>query len=256
LEEGAVSRVVAAVDESPVTTAVLSMARELARVLGATVEAVEVVEPGAARATRPAPDAAEVGFTLLEGDPLSVLVDVLGAADVVAGVLGARDELGRPLPAGHLALALVDRIDIPVVVVPPECPPDVTLRRVLIAMEGAPRAPRVLRRAIEVVAATGLEMHVVHVEDEASIPMFSDQVQHETDAYVAEFLARHCRGAPDPRLHLRVGFPADEVLRAVDDLTPDLIAMGWPRRTAPEHGTVVREILGRVQVPLLLVATD
>ena len=121
-------------------------------------------------------------------------------------------------------------------------------------MEGTPDKARSTKRTIEVAARAGLELIVVHVDDESSIPRFSDQVQHETDAYAREFLARYCRGAPEARLELRIGLPADEILAAVDKVAPDIIAIGWPHSSEPGRGAVAREILDRSHTPVLLVA--
>jgi nucleotide-binding universal stress UspA family protein len=92
------------------------------------------------------------------------------------------------------------------------------------------------------------------VDDEDSMPRFSDQVQHETTEYANEFLARYAPGAPEARLQLRIGDPADEILAAVDELDVDLLAIGWPHSDDPTRGAVARELLDRTRVPVLLVA--
>ncbi len=158
--------------------------------------------------------------------------------NVVALVLGARG-LGGPRPAGHLALMLAGRTDKPVVVVPPDAHPPQHLHKVLVAMEGTPGKARTLQRTIELSTSAGLEIVVVHVDED--IPSFTDQVQHETEAYAQEFFARHLRGAPQVRLELRIGVPAIEVLAAVESLQAELVAVGWPHTTDPSRGTVARE---------------
>jgi nucleotide-binding universal stress UspA family protein len=194
-----------------------------------------------------------VPFRTVGGDPLAVLVELAAADDVVALALGARDRPGRRA-AGHLARALANAVDKPVLVVPPEVQPRDAIRRVVVAMEGSPGKARSLKRAIDVAAGAGLELIVVHVDSEASIPLFSDQVQHETDSYAREFLARYCRGAPDARLELRVGNPADEILGCVEAEGSHLLAIGWPHSDDPRRGAVAGEILERAHVPLLLVS--
>jgi nucleotide-binding universal stress UspA family protein len=84
--------------------------------------------------------------------------------------------------------------------------------------------------------------------------LFSDQVQHETEAYAKQFLARYVHNAPQARLELRVGRPADEILQAVDVEHPDLLALGWPHTGGPARGAIARDLLDRSQVPMLLVA--
>jgi nucleotide-binding universal stress UspA family protein len=145
-------------------------------------------------------------------------------------------------------------MDKPVLMVPPDAHPRDSLQRVVVAMEGTPRKARSVKRAVEVAASAGLELVVVHVDDEASIPLFSDQIQHETDAYAREFLARYCRGAPEARLVLRIGNPAEEILATSETIAPDLLEIGWPHSSDPERGMVAREIVDRSPTPVLLVA--
>ena len=121
-------------------------------------------------------------------------------------------------------------------------------------MEGTPRNALDMLRTIELGAAADIELVVVHVEDEDSIPSFSDQVQYESEAYANEFLARYCAGAPQARLVLRIGIPVDEILAAADDVAPDMLAIGWPHSDDPTRGDVAREIVNRSRIPVLLVA--
>jgi nucleotide-binding universal stress UspA family protein len=126
---------------------------------------------------------------------------------------------------------------------------------VVIAVEGTPSKARALKRAVDLAVATGLELIVVHVDDERSMPLFSDQVQHETESYAREFLARYCRGAPEARLELRIGLPAEEILSTVEQVEADMVAIGWPQTTDSGRGLVARAILDRSRTPVLLVAT-
>jgi len=105
---------------------------------------------------------------------------------------------------------------------------------------------------VEMASAAGLELIVVHVDDETTMPSFSDQVQHETDAFAQEFLARYVRGAPAAKLELRIGRPADEILAAAVATGAEVIALGWPQ--AKDRGAVAREVVGRSHLPVLLVA--
>ena len=109
-------------------------------------------------------------------------------------------------------------------------------------------------RTIELGATADVELIVVHVDDEESIPSFSDQVQYESQAYANEFLARYCAGAPEARLVLRIGDPGDEILTVADEVAPDLLAIGWPHTDDPNRRNVAREIINRSHIPVLLVA--
>jgi nucleotide-binding universal stress UspA family protein len=244
-------KVIAAIDNSATARPVLAMAQAVASALAGALDALHVTEDGDETA-RASAEAAGAALRTLSGDPVEQLALAVTEEDVVALVLGARAGPGGPRPAGHLVLALAGRTDKPVFVVPPDAQPPKQLRRVLVAMEGSPGKARSLQRTIELSTGAGLEIVVVHVDEE--IPSFTDQVQHETEAYAQEFFARHVLGAPQARLELRIGVPATEVLGAVESLHPELVAVGWPHTADSDRGTVAREILDRSPAPVLLVA--
>ena len=244
------SLVIAAIDNSAASRPVLAAALTIARMLGAEAEAVHVVEEGDATA-RAAADAAGVRFRAVPGDPLEELTAMSRTEEVVGVVIGAR---GRPSsPPGHLALQLASRADAPVVVVPPDAPPLDEVHRVLVAMEGTPAKARNLKRTVELATGAGLELVVVHVDDESSMPSFSDQVQYEADSYAQEFLARYVPNAPSARLELRVGVPADEILATMDQVPAEMLAVGWPQTDDPARGLVARKLLAHSRIPILLV---
>jgi nucleotide-binding universal stress UspA family protein len=244
-------RVIAAIDESAAAPPVLVMARSVSSALGAELDVLHVAEGGPDGAGASA-ESVGVPMRTVSGDPFEELALAIAEEDVVALVLGARGSGTGPRPAGHLVLALAGRTDKPVVVVPPGAQPPTRLHTVLVAMEGTPGKARTLRRTIELSADAGLEIVVVHVDEE--VPSFTDQIQHETEAYAQEFFAQHILYAPQVSLELRIGDPAPEVLSAIDSFHPDLVAVGWPHAAAPHRAAVAREILARSPVPVLLVA--
>jgi nucleotide-binding universal stress UspA family protein len=247
------SRVIAAIDNSPAARPVLAMAKAVAPLFAAEVDAVHIVQDGDQTAES---EAAEAGVTLrrIEGDPSERIAALVDAADVVAVVIGTHSRtVGRH--AGHVPLALASSTDKPVIVVHPSATPPTRLRRVMVAIEGTPRKVKDLKRAIEFIESTGLEIIAVHVDDGANIPSFGDQVQHETEAYTREFFSRFLPGAPEARLELRIGSPPDEILAATEEAGAELLAVGWPQGGQDERGIVARELLERCRVPMLLVAT-
>jgi nucleotide-binding universal stress UspA family protein len=247
-----VSLVIAAIDNSAAARPVVMAAMAVAPLLGATVEAVHVTEDGDATA-RAAAEAAGVPFNSLSGDPLEQLTAMSHKPEAAAVVIGTRGRPGGRRPAGHLALELASRTDAPVLVVPPEAQPLERLHRVLVAMEGTPAKARSLKRAVELASGAGLELVVVHVDDESSIPSFSDQIQYEAESYAQEFLARYVPNAPSARLELRIGVPADEILATMDEVTAEMVAVGWPQTDDPQRGVVARELLDHSRIPVLLV---
>jgi len=246
-------RILAAVDDSTAAHPVIALAEGIASLFDATTDALHVADAEGPTVQAVA-DARGVPLRTLNGDTLVRLAIECASDDVVAVVCGT----GSP-PAGaargEVAVALAGTLDKPVVVVPPDAPITDDVRRVLMAIKGTPTKPRALKRAVELTAASGLELLVVHVDDLNSIPSFSDQVQYETELYAQQFLARYVIGAPQARLTLRIGDPADEILATADELRADVIAVGWPHTTEPLHGQVARQIIQRSRIPVLLVAT-
>jgi nucleotide-binding universal stress UspA family protein len=245
------TRVIAAIDSSPAARPVLAMAQAVAPFFGADVEAVHVLDGGVQTAESEA-DHAGVRLRWLEGDPLEQIAAATAEHDVVALVIGAH---GHPVGrhTGHLALAAATATDKPVIVVQPWATPPETLRRVLVAIEGTPGRGRELKRAIALIEASGLEIVVVHVDDESTIPSFSDQVQHEAEAYAHEFFGRFLPGVSHARLELRIGHATDEILAAAEETGAEVLAVGWPAPVG-DRGRVARELLERSPVPVLLVA--
>lgn len=248
------TKLIAAIDNSVTARPVCAMALAVAPVLGADIECVHVVEDGFQTAQAVA-EASGLPLRLLKDDSLDALARVAVEPDVVAVLLGAHSHPGTRRGVGHLPLALASETDNPVIVVPPTAHPPARVSRVLIAMKGTPTKPVDLRRAIELATASGLDITVVHVDDESTIPPFCDQVQHDTDVYAAEFFARNLPGAIHARLELRVGSPVEEILDVARSVGAEILAVGWPRHTGPGHGEVAREILERSETPVLLVGT-
>jgi nucleotide-binding universal stress UspA family protein len=249
------SIVLAAVDDSAASRPVVAVATVLATVLTATVEAAHVAEEGGATMQGSAEEFG-VPLRVVGGDPLEELKLLIADDNVVAVAIGTRGMPGHHRPVGHLALGVVDSTDKPVLVVPPESRIPERLRNVLVAMEGSASRPRRMKRALAFVSDTGLEVTIVHVDEPEAIPSFSDQVQHETDAYTDAFLGRYCGGIRPSHFELRIGQPEEEIVDAAVSLGVDLVAMGWPAGEGPEHGHIAREVLRLTELPTLLVAVE
>jgi nucleotide-binding universal stress UspA family protein len=247
-----VNTIVAAIDNSAAARPVLSMATALGEILNASVEALHISDNEGETASAIA-ESLGVPCRTCPGDPLTRIVERAADANVTAVVVGARRRLnGRNI--GHLARQVADAIEKPVLVVPPEAQSTGRLHRVIFAMAGTRAKARNLKIAFDLAAAADLEFVIVHVDDEDSLPSFSDQVAHETQAYADEFLARNLRGGPAARLELRVGVPADEIIALTVSLTADLLAVGWPHSRDAHRGATAREILDRSHIPVLLVS--
>lgn len=244
--------VIAALDNSLAVRPVLATATGLAHLLGAEVVPLHV-GTGRAEVAQSAADAVGLRLRIDSGPTLETLVAAGSQGHVAAMVAGARGMPGTSRPVGGTALELVTRLSKPVVVVPPDAPPRTTLRRLLVPLDGTISAALTPKAIFELASGAQLEVVVVHVHDEDSVPAFTDQPQHEATAWAEEFLARYCPwGVDEVRLEIRVGRREDEILRAAEDSKVDLIALGWSQELAPGRAPVVRAVLERGHIPVLL----
>lgn len=246
------TRVIAAIDDSAAARPVIEVAVTFARAVGARVEALHVGEDSA-RTARAVAESQGVELHTARGEVSDGIADAAAPDDVHAIVLGARGRPAGARPAGHVVLDVMTRVDKPVVVVPPDAARPDRLERVLVAINGRPRPTRALAEVLASIASPELAVCAVHVDDEASIPSFSDQAQHETEAFAQEFIARHLPEAASVELALRIGDPGDQVLAACDDAKADLIVVTWSRDLSPGRSEVVRNLLERSPVPVVFV---
>ena len=244
------NKILAAIDNSAVAQPVLDVASLVADLLGAEIEAVHAREDGEQTA-HAAAEAFGIPLRSIGKPVVAALLEAGAEPDVVAIALGARGiEAGRR-PAGHVALQLALSLPKPLVVVPPEAAG--RLRRILVPLNGLELSAGTLAQTLRLAAHRKLEVIVLHVHDQESIPLFSDQRQHELDSWADEFLRRHC---PEPelvRLETRIGAPGENVLQVAEHTSADLIALGWSQDLSPGRAAVVRAALERSPVPLLLV---
>lgn len=246
------TRLLAAVDNSAVARHVLETANAVAPLYGATVDAIHIREDG----DRTAQAAAVATGLELRELPDDVVETLIGAGledDVVGLVIGTRAGRLVRRPVGHVALDLLVAVRKPLVLVPPHTPIPFRLRRVLVPLDGTSATAAALTRTVELAGDFEVEVDVLHVHDQDSLPLFSDQPQHETESWAREFLARYCPTVDLARLHLRVGWPGEHVVRVAHETHADMIALGWAQDLSSGRAAVVREALERSQVPVLLV---
>jgi nucleotide-binding universal stress UspA family protein len=246
-----VTRVLAAIDSSAAARPVLSAAKALADLLGADVDALHVRERASATA-KAAADAAGMHLTLLSGRALERIIQEAGRPDVVAVVLGARATPGGARPAGHVATHVATSSRKPIVVVPPDCEVPVRLRRILVPLDAVMATASAVDTAVLAAATGGAEVVVVHVMTEQALPSFTDQPQHEVEAWTNEFRRRYCDHT-GVRLEVRMGVPRDRVLAFADEMQADAIILAWSQRLVAERAALVRSVLARSRIPVILV---
>jgi nucleotide-binding universal stress UspA family protein len=246
-----VSRVIAALDNSFAAGPVLATARNLARLFDASIDAVHVREDGA-RIAESVAGAAGLSLRVLEGPTVEALVEAAEAEDVVALVVGARRTPAGARPVGATALELVSSLPKPVVVVPPDIAPG-ALKRVLVPLEGTRSTSLTARSIVRLARGAHVDVIVLHVHDEETLPAFTDQPQHESAAWEQEFLDRFCPwGLGEALVEVRAGRPEDQIALAAQENAADLIALGWSQELAAGRAPVVRAVLERGHIPILL----
>lgn len=246
------TRVIAAIDNSLAAGPVLATARAVAQLFDANLEAVHVRTNGYEPARRQA-EAAGLSLRTATGPSVESLVAEARPDDVEALVLGSKGMPG-PRPAGGTALEVIGSLTKPVVVVPPLARRATRVERVLLPLEGTMQTSLAPASTLELALDAEVELIALHVYDELSLPRFTDQPQHETEAWTHEFVARYCpHGLRSVRLELRVGRPEEHVLRVAEENDVDLIALGWNQRLVPGRASIVRAVLERGTTPLLLI---
>ena len=248
-----VSTLLAALDNSTAARPVLEAAMVLADLFGATVQALHVAEDGDGKA-RALAAAAGVPIRTVKDPTVRSLVEAAQAKEVAALVLGVRGTPMGPRPAGGTALAVIKSLGKPLVVVPPDLPVPYRPTSILVPLDATTATATALRRTIELSCAGNLVVVLLHVHTEECLPMFSDQPQHETEAWIEEFVARYSpRGLDLVSVELRVGEPSEQVLAVTGEVGAGLIALAWAQDLSPGRAAVVREVLRRSRVPVLLV---
>jgi nucleotide-binding universal stress UspA family protein len=244
--------VLAALDDTAVAEPVAAFAALLSNVMNAEVDAVHVHVDGE-DLPRAAAERIGVALRTVEGAPGAALEHEAAPDDVVAVVLGrSRDPGGGS--AGPIALELVTALPKPVAVVPRDAQRGRGLARVLVPLEGTLSTTLAPRRTIQLAADAGLEVVLLHVFDPASVPLFSDQPQHERAAWVDEFLARYAPYPPETvLLETRVGEPEQHVVAVALEWGADLIALGWSQELAEGRAPIVRAVLEQARLPVLLI---
>jgi hypothetical protein len=249
------SILVAALDAGAAARPVLETALRMGRLTGSDVEAVHVDE-GAGEVARSLAEGAGVPIRVTAGAVVSALLDVIAAPDVVGAVVGARGVPSGRRPMGHTARRIVEHVDKPVVVVPPDIAGRRTrpIRRLLLPLEGTHESSRPIVERLYSLVDRELEMIVLHVFTPETMPRVLDRPVRDLQLWGDEFGARY--GPSGARVDCRVGVVGDEVARVVADEAVDMVALSWSQDVSAGHAEVVRDVVSRSTVPVLLVPVN
>jgi nucleotide-binding universal stress UspA family protein len=249
------SIVLAALDTSAAARAVLETAVRIGQLTGADVEAIHVHAgpPESVDTPEPLTEVAgrsEVPLRLIEGPVEPSLIAAMTAPEVLAAVIGARATPDGHRLMGRTARTLLEQADKPVVVVPPDATALGVMRRLLVPLEGTDVSSRpVLERLLPLLSAD-IELVVLHVFNETTLPAMLDRPYRDLDLLGKEFLTRHCPSAE--LIELRTGPVATRVTEVSEEHRSDLIVLSWSQNLSPERAHVVRNVLGASVLPVLL----
>lgn len=245
-----IQRVVAALDDSDAATPVAAVTQAIASVLDAPAHAIHIRENGG-RTARAVANSAGLPYEEHEGNVVDVLVGRARAGDLV--VLGSQDRPRPGIPVGHIARNVMTRCKAPLVIVPPNPIPVTTAPVLLIPLDGTVDSAPTLHAVCELFHDARCDVVSLYVFEDATLPPFGDHTQYETEAWLSEFVARHCQSSPDVHVEVRVGNPIDHVLAVAEDHHASYIVVGWKRRLEPGHARVLQGLLERSHVPFVLV---
>ena len=235
------SFVLAALDNSASARAVLDAAVRIGRLTGTPVRAVYVrtdpLEPF--DAVESAATRAQVPLRVVEGPLEPTLIDALGDPEVIVAAIGAWSGAPPtgPYPTGHTARALLEHADKPVVVVPPATGSRGVIRRILLPLEGTEGSSRPVLERLLPLLVDQVELVVLHVFTDATVPAMLDRPEYDMDILGREFLSRHFPHANS--VELRAGSVVEQVARMAADQHVDLIILSWSQSPSPERAGVV-----------------
>ena len=244
-----VSRVLALVDYSPVTPVVIRTATAVAAFLGVELDVIHVDDASTLVAPRSALSSREA-LRLDEAAELE-LVEMLGAPDVVCGVLGSRSMLSTAHRVGHVAEFLLEHVAVPLVVVPPDAPDfDPAHPTVLVPHDDSDATAEALRPAVDLLSAAGAEFVVLHVFDNRSVPLAVSS--HDLDTIADEFLHRHHVDHPQ-RCELRIGHAGSQIAEVASGRDIDAVLLVWRQQTGPGRADVITHLVRECEIPLIVV---
>lgn len=252
------TRVIAAVAGGRGEGPVLRAGALFAAVYGADFEAVHVVEED-----RPAGLQLDltadipVPVRTVQGDVCDTLVAEIEAADVIAGVIGARTAPSARRPAGHVALDIATRVDRPLLIVPPETVVPAAGRplRLLVPLDGTAESALTVRALLHRLAGAEVELVALHVFDSSTAPRFLDHPEHDLPVWAEEFAMRNC-AEPGTTMRWRMGAAGEAIEQAAEAEQADAVILSWGRELAPGRAEAVKRVLADTKVPLVLVPKE
>ena len=244
--------ILAALDTGDAAGPVLQTALRLGEITGTLVEAVHVGD-GASGPLESLVGQAGVPLRSLVGPVQRSLLGAIEAPEILAVVVGARAVRSGRHPVGKTARYILEHSSKPIVVVPPEALVAGRLKVMLVPLEGTEASSHPVLDALGALLHDDVEVVVLHVFTEETRPRMLDRPVRDLEMLGREFLTKHL--PKTKRIELRSGSVATSVAEACQELDVDLIVLSWDQDTSRGRAEVVRDVVGFVSVPVLLLPT-
>lgn len=249
------SVVLAAIDDSAAAGPVTRTATLMARLFGAHAACVHAIE-GDSTTVEAIAARAELPLELRAGDTISEIVAASEDPEIELVVIGSKRHPAGRRPSGHVAQAVLQEVEKPVVVVPPDASVTVEAAepvRVLVPLEGTDTSTHAVAEILARLASAGAELTALHVfEATSEMPRFWDHAAHAEQSWASAFAARWCPES-NVDLHLRTGVAATEVLHLIEEQEIDLVVAAWSQELGPGRAEIVCRLLDSARIPTLLV---
>jgi len=249
------SQLLAALDDSAATAPVVAVAQWFASLLDLEVVALHVSEDGSGTTARATADAAGVKFEIRAGDPSRTIRQAATDDDVLGIAIGARALPANRVPAGHVTLDMIRRVAKPVIVVPPDVrvPTGNRPLRLLAPVDAERPSADALRRLLDEMPTSDLDLVLLHVFDAQHMPRFANHGSYDIEEWCKELVRRTTPShETQARVEWRVGHPAHTILAVEHELDPDLVVLAWAGNLSHGRAAVVKRLLAHATTPLLL----
>jgi len=246
------SVVVAAIGDSAETGPVTELARVLADLLGAEVQAIHVEEADTASEPIAFAPLRRIPFRRPPGNVADAIATAVKERNPLVVVLGSGGASSPAAPAGHVTMELVQLLDVAVAVVPLQAHPR-PINRVLVAVEGDGESHALRRLVRDLRHRPEVDLVALHVFEPDQLPLFGDQPVLETEAWTEEFGRRMLRRTERAvQLEVRVGDAGRSLCETATELDVDLVVIAWHRNLSRGHGRLVRTMLAETDRPIVL----
>jgi nucleotide-binding universal stress UspA family protein len=162
--------------------------------------------------------------------------------------------------------AVLERSPVPVLLLPPAYREVLPWERVLVPVSGELEGDEALALAVRLANALDLAVHVAHVTDAdtgdeglAARARYADALHHEYPRQLEELVTRalpHCGPAQSrciADIALCHGDVAAELAGLIERKSLSLLVMGWHGLLTDGHARVLKQLIGVIPSPMLLV---